>query len=91
MSEAMLMIAKEADEVLAGTWPAEDNPLVNAPHTAESVIAGEWEHPYSREVAVFPGGLSHARGKVWPSVRRIDGAFGDRNLICSCPPIEAFA
>ncbi|GAA1690315.1 aminomethyl-transferring glycine dehydrogenase [Microcella alkalica] len=106
--QAMIAIRLEADRVAAGEWPAGDNPLVNAPHTAESVIAGEWEHPYSRELAVYPASLvaddEHGSGadgsggfgatradKYWPPVRRVDQAYGDRNLVCACPPIEAFA
>ncbi|AYF99535.1 aminomethyl-transferring glycine dehydrogenase [Protaetiibacter intestinalis] len=89
--EAMIAIKAEADAVGAGTWPKDDNPLANAPHTAESVIAGEWEHPYAREQAVYPvHSLVHG-GKYWPPVRRIDQAYGDRNLVCACPPLEAFA
>jgi glycine dehydrogenase len=94
---AMITIKAEADAVLAGEWPAEDNPLHNAPHTA-ATIAGEWNHPYSREKAVYPfaEGLDavtrtmRVRSKYWPPVRRIDNAYGDRNLVCSCPPPEAF-
>ncbi|KAF2413268.1 glycine dehydrogenase (aminomethyl-transferring) [Microbacterium sp. B35-04] len=88
--EAMIAIKAEADAVAAGEWPAGDNPLANAPHTAEAVVVGEWTHPYSREIAVYP---VHAqiRTKYWPPVRRIDQAYGDRNLVCACPPIEAFA
>ena len=88
--EAMIAIHAEAHAVAAGEWPADDNPVVNAPHTAESAIAGEWEHPYSRERAVYP---VHAlvRNKYWPPVRRVDNAWGDRNLACACPPVEAFA
>ncbi|WP_031470630.1 aminomethyl-transferring glycine dehydrogenase [Sciscionella sediminilitoris] len=85
---AMISIGAEARRVAAGEWPAEDNPLVNAPHTAEC-LTGDWVHPYDRETAVYPAG--HAAAKIWPPVRRIDGAKGDRNLVCSCPPIEAFA
>jgi glycine dehydrogenase len=89
--EAMVAIKAEADAVGAGRWPASDNPLVGAPHTAESVIAGEWTHAYTREEAVYPvHGLVHG-GKYWPPVRRIDQAYGDRNLVCACPPVEAFA
>ena len=88
--DAMIAIRAEADAVKAGRWPADDNPLVGAPHTAQAVIVGEWEHAYSREEAVYPI-PSLIRGKYWPPVRRIDQAYGDRNLICSCPPIEAFA
>jgi glycine dehydrogenase len=84
---AMIAIRREIDRVAQGHWPAEDNPLRGAPHTAESV-AGKWDHPYSREEAVYPEGASGP--KLWPPVRRIDGAKGDRNLVCSCPPIEAY-
>ncbi|MEU7632464.1 aminomethyl-transferring glycine dehydrogenase [Nocardia sp. NPDC049220] len=88
--EAMIAIRAEIDQVDAGVWPVTDNPLRGAPHTAASLV-GEWEHPYSREVAVYPRGRTHARAKVWPPVRRIDGAYGDRNLVCACPPLEAYA
>ncbi|WP_405183228.1 aminomethyl-transferring glycine dehydrogenase [Nocardia sp. NBC_01377] len=88
--EAMIAIRAEIDQVAAGVWPVTDNPLRGSPHTAASLV-GEWNHPYSRETAVYPRGLTHARAKVWPSVRRIDGAYGDRNLVCSCPPPEAYA
>ncbi|WP_395242639.1 aminomethyl-transferring glycine dehydrogenase [Agromyces sp. MMS24-K17] len=88
--EAMIAIKAEADAVGRGDWPADDNPLRNAPHTAESVIAGEWTHPYTREQAVYPV-RSLVRNKYWAPVRRIDQAFGDRNLVCACPPVEAFA
>src|SRR5690625_2685700 len=86
--EAMLAIHAEAEQVAEGTWPADDNPLVNAPHTAAQVV-GEWTHPYSREVAVHPV-AAVAADKYWPPVRRVDGAYGDRNLMCSCPPVSAF-
>jgi glycine dehydrogenase len=86
---AMVAIKAEADAVAAGEWPADDNPLVHAPHTAQSVIAGEWTHAYSREAAVYPV-QSLIRNKYWPPVRRIDQAWGDRNLFCACPPPEAF-
>ncbi|ANJ26553.1 aminomethyl-transferring glycine dehydrogenase [Agromyces aureus] len=88
--EAMVAIKAEADAVARGEWPADDNPLRNAPHTAESVIAGEWTHPYTREQAVYPV-HSLVRNKYWAPVRRIDQAYGDRNLVCACPPVEAFA
>jgi len=84
----MIAIKAEIEAVVRGEWPAGDNPLVNAPHTAASV-AGEWLHPYPRELAVFPGDVDPGT-KYWPPVRRIDGAYGDRNLICACPPIESF-
>ncbi|WP_280263965.1 aminomethyl-transferring glycine dehydrogenase [Nocardia wallacei] len=87
--DAMIAIKAEIDEVAAGTWPIEDSPLRGAPHTAASLV-GDWPHPYSRETAVYPLGLTAPRPKVWPAVRRIDGAYGDRNLICSCPPLDAY-
>jgi glycine dehydrogenase len=87
--EAMISIKAEADAVAAGAYPADDNPLRGAPHTAESVV-GEWSHAYSREQAVYPV-PSLVRTKYWPPVRRIDQAWGDRNLFCACPPPEAFA
>ena len=89
--EAMIAIRSEADAVGAGVWPRDDNPLVNAPHTAESVVAGEWTHPYSREQAVYPVSTLVHGGKYWLPVRRVDNAYGDRNLVCACPPVEAFA
>ncbi|WP_396653458.1 aminomethyl-transferring glycine dehydrogenase [Microbacterium sp. ARD32] len=88
--EAMIMIKAEADAVAAGRWPADDNPLVNAPHTAESLISGGWTHAYTREEAAYPVRALVAT-KYWPPVRRIDQAYGDRNLVCACPPVEAFA
>ena len=88
--EAMIAIREEIAQVASGHWPAEDNPLRNAPHTAGCLLVENWDHPYSREQAAYPLGKAF-RPKVWPSVRRIDGAYGDRNLVCSCPPVEAFA
>src|SRR3712207_2266254 len=87
--DAMIAIRREIDEVAAERWPKDDNPLANAPHTAASLV-GEWAHAYAREEAVYPAGVDR-RGKYWPPIRRIDGAWGDRNLVCSCPPPEAFA
>jgi glycine dehydrogenase len=87
--DAMIAIKAEIDQVAAGQWPAKDNPLANAPHTAECLL-GEWEHPYSREEAAYPKGVD-PRAKYWAPVRRIDGAFGDRNLVCACPPVDAYA
>ncbi|TDD52522.1 aminomethyl-transferring glycine dehydrogenase [Saccharopolyspora elongata] len=85
--EAMIAIRAEIDKVVAGQWPADDNPLVGAPHTAAS-LAKDWDHAYSREEAAYPLGTDMT--KVWPPVRRIDGARGDRNLVCSCPPLDAY-
>ena len=85
--EAMLSIAEEIGKVERGEWPADDNPLVNAPHTAEDLLADEWQHAYSRSEAANPKGDSQAN-KYWPPVGRVDNAYGDRNLICSCPSID---
>ncbi len=85
---AMKQIKVEALKVQNGEWPADDNPLVNAPHTAENVT-GEWNHAYTREEAVYP--LDYIRNhKFWPSVNRVDDVYGDRNLICSCPSIDNY-
>ena len=85
--DAMVAIRGEVDEVAAGTWALEDSPLHHAPHTAQ-VLAGAWERPYARELGAFPAGIGP--DKYWPPVGRIDQSYGDRNLVCSCPPIEAF-
>jgi len=87
--DAMIAIRAEIERVASGEYDPSDNPLRNAPHTAEMLIAGEWKHPYDREEAAYPAGVDR-RGKYWPPVRRIDQAYGDRNLMCSCPPPEAF-
>jgi len=87
--DALIAIRAEIDLVGAGEWPKGDNPLCNAPHTASAVTADEWSHPYPRSVAGYPAGVDRM-SKYWPPVRRIDGAYGDRNLVCSCPPPEAF-
>jgi glycine dehydrogenase len=87
--DAMIAIRAEIEQVAGGTWPKDDNPLANAPHTAASVTTTAWEHPYDRKTAAYPGGVRPAT-KYWPPVRRIDGAYGDRNLVCSCPSPEAY-
>jgi glycine dehydrogenase len=93
--DALIAIKAEIDRVATGEWDAADTPLKNAPHTAEMLIAGEWAHAYPRADGAYPGGcgahaLAHNRAKYWPPVRRIDQAFGDRNLVCACPPPDAF-
>ena len=88
--DAMIAIAGEIDAVASGTWPTDDNPLVNAPHTAADVTADTWDHPYPRSLAAYPA-VGQGRAKYWPPVSRIDGAHGDRHLVCSCPPVSAFA
>ncbi|MFE9722507.1 aminomethyl-transferring glycine dehydrogenase [Streptomyces sp. NPDC005794] len=86
--DTMIAIRGEIEKVASGAWSADDNPLRNAPHTA-AALGGEWDHAYTREEAVFPSGVTPA-DKYWPPVRRIDGAYGDRNLVCSCPPLDAY-
>lgn len=86
---AMISIRKEIDEIITGKADKDDNVLKNAPHTAKAVISSDWKHAYSREKAVYPlKWVSDA--KFWPSVARVDNAYGDRNLICACPPIESY-
>jgi glycine dehydrogenase len=88
--DAMISIRSEIAAVAEGVWPAEDNPLRNAPHTAAEVGGDEWPHPYPRSLAGWPS--EHQReAKYWPPVSRIDGGYGDRNLVCACPPIEDLA
>ncbi|WP_432533303.1 aminomethyl-transferring glycine dehydrogenase [Kineococcus arenarius] len=87
--DAVLAIAAEVRDVERGRWPVAESPLRHAPHTAASLV-GEWDHPYTREEAVYPAGVD-PRTKYWPPVRRVDGAAGDRNLVCSCPPLEELA
>jgi glycine dehydrogenase len=86
--EAMIAIRAEIDQVAAGRWGVEDSPLRGAPHTAAALVS-LWERPYDRQTAVFPAG--QPASKYWPPVARIDQAYGDRNLMCTCPRPEAFA
>jgi glycine dehydrogenase len=88
--DAMIAIRKEIEEVVSGKADPKDNVLKNAPHTAAAVAASDWPHAYSREQAAFPLPWVRAN-KFWPSVGRIDNPYGDRNLICICPPMEAYA
>jgi len=87
--DAMISIHGELEKIRSGLWDRADNPLKNAPHTALE-LAGDWKHPYSREEAAYPKPWLRA-AKYWPPVKRIDNVAGDRNLICTCPPIEAYA
>lgn len=84
--DALLAIRAEIDRVAKGEWPLEDNPLVNAPHVQAELVS-EWSHPYTRELAVFPAGSDN---KYWPSVKRLDDVYGDRNLFCSCVPMSEY-
>jgi glycine dehydrogenase len=88
--DAMIAIAREAERVAKGEWPKDDNPLVNAPHTASETLAEAWNHPYSRMEAAYPAGDADHAAKYWPPVSRIDNVGGDRNLVCSCPPLTEY-
>jgi glycine dehydrogenase len=88
--DAMIGIAGEIAAIASGKLPQDDNMLKNAPHTAAEIMAADWRHPYSREQAAFP--LPYvAAAKYWPPVKRVDNVYGDRNLVCSCEPLEAYA
>ncbi|MFZ1694081.1 MAG: glycine dehydrogenase (aminomethyl-transferring), partial [Flavobacteriales bacterium] len=87
--EAMISIRQEIAAIEQGKADKVDNVLKNAPHTSEEVCANEWSHLYSREQAAFPAHVNR-EWKYWPTVSRVDNAFGDRNLICICPPIEEY-
>jgi glycine dehydrogenase len=84
--DAMIAIRREVDRITAGEWDRDDNPLRNAPHTAQDVCADDWPHPYGREQAAYPVPGLRAT-KWWPPVGRVAAAAGDRNLVCSCPPV----
>ncbi len=86
--EAMLAIRTEIDEVASGRIPHADSALAHAPHPAHDLLGEDWDRPYSREQAAYPGGVRSS--KYWPPVGRIDGGYGDRNLVCSCPPVGAY-
>jgi glycine dehydrogenase len=88
--DAMIAIHAEITAVESGAAHPTNNPLKNAPHTAEVVCADQWDRPYSREQAAFPAPWVRAR-KFWPHVARVNNAFGDRNLVCTCPPVEDYA
>jgi glycine dehydrogenase len=87
--DAMIGIRREIQAVIDGKTDPRDNVLKNAPHTAAAVAADVWAHPYSREQAAFPLPFVRAN-KFWPSVGRIDNPYGDRNLMCACPPVEDY-
>jgi glycine dehydrogenase len=87
--DAMIAIRGEIDRVASGGWPHDQSPLHHAPHTAEDLLVADWDRPYSRELAAYPV-PELRRAKYWPPVSRIDGGYGDRNLVCACPPPEAY-
>ncbi|MCE2839946.1 MAG: glycine dehydrogenase (aminomethyl-transferring), partial [Bacteroidetes bacterium] len=88
--EAMLAIRREIAAIENGAADRADNPLKNAPHTARVLVAETWNRPYSRQEAVYPATWSE-QNKFWPSVARVDNTYGDRNLVCACPPLESYA
>ena len=89
--DAMIAIRQEIRRVEQGEWPQDDNPLKNAPHTADSLLAADWPHPYAREVGAALAGRVPGSVKYWPPVGRVDNVYGDRNLFCSCVPLDAYA
>ena len=86
---ALIQIRQEIKLVAEGAYSVEDNPVINSPHTSASVTSENWDHPYTREVAAYPLSWVKER-KFWPSVSRIDSAYGDRNLMCSCAPVSEY-
>ena len=88
--DALISIRGEIDKIAGGTWDKGNNPLKNAPHTAHAIVSPEWNHPYTREEAVFPTAWIKAH-KFWPPVARINNVAGDRNLVCSCPPLSEYS
>ena len=90
LCDALIAIKGEIDRVASGAWPRDDNPLKNAPHTADTLLSSTWTHPYSREEAAYPAAWTRVH-KYWPPVSRVDNVFGDRHIVCACPPIEDYA
>ena len=95
--DAMIAIRAEAAKIEDGTWPQDDNPLHNAPHTAEVMTQESWTHPYARAIAAYPfnaAGVARSAGpqhaKYWPPVSRVDNVYGDRHVVCTCPPMDAY-
>jgi glycine dehydrogenase len=89
LCDALIAIRGEITKVERGEWPKTDNPFKNAPHTSEAVTADSWTHPYTRSEAAFPAPWVRAN-KFWPTVARINNVYGDRNVICTCPPMEDY-
>jgi glycine dehydrogenase len=87
--DAMISIREEIREIESGTADRQDNVLKNSPHTMSRVTASAWTHPYTREKAAFPAPWT-VEFKFWPAVARVESAYGDRNLICSCPPTDSY-
>jgi glycine dehydrogenase len=90
LCDALIAIRAEIERVESGSWPRENNPLKNAPHPCDVVVSDSWSRPYSREIAAFPAPWTRER-KFWPYVGRVDNGYGDKNLVCTCPPVESYA
>ena len=88
--DAMIAIRGEIHQIENGAWPQDNNPLKHAPHTAESLLAAEWNRPYTREAAAYPVAALRSN-KYWSPVGRVDNVYGDRNLFCSCLPVSELA
>jgi glycine dehydrogenase len=89
--DALIAIREEADAIARGDMDAEDNVLKNAPHTVEEITANDWHHAYTREQAAYPLPYLRTGLKFWPSVARVDDGYGDRNFVCTCPPVASYA
>jgi glycine dehydrogenase len=88
--DALIAIREEIRRIEEGTLDRQDNPLKRAPHTMAAVVSSDWSRPYTREEAAFPAPWTRER-KFWPAVARVESAYGDRNLVCACPPTDAYA
>jgi glycine dehydrogenase len=89
--DAMIAIREEVRQIENGVWPQDNNPLKHAPHTAASLMAADWDRPYSREIGAAQAGRPLSSVKYWPQVGRVDNVYGDRNLFCSCVPLSDYA
>jgi glycine dehydrogenase len=89
--DAMVAIRAEVAAIESGEADPLNNPLKRAPHTLLTLTADVWDRPYSRQLAAFPAGLQQSSSKIWPAVARIDNAYGDRNLVCTCPSVAELA
>ena len=88
--DALICIRKEIADIESGAIDKLNNPMKQSPHTLQQIFTADWERPYSREQAAFPASFVTADRKIWPSVGRINDSYGDKNLVCTCPPMEAY-
>jgi glycine dehydrogenase len=89
--DALIAIREEIREIEEGKADKDNNVLKNAPHTLDEIICGEWSHPYTREKAAYPTQWVMERGKKFPTVKRVDNVFGDKNFVCTCPSMDSFS